>query len=97
MQWWQAVPDAVATGPVPDVEDLTHDSRRASPSTAFAAVPGGRHDGHDFLPEAIEAGAPACVVEASREALWAPYHGRVPLVVVPEVRQAHHRRYGHRR
>ena len=88
MQWWQAVLDAVAKGAVPDVADLTHDSRRTSAATAFAAVPGGRFDGHTFLQQAVEAGARACVVEASREALWAPFVGRVPLVVVPDVRMA---------
>ncbi len=88
MQWWQAVPEAVARGEVPDVADLTHDSRLASPATAFAAVSGGRFDGHAFLAQAIEAGTPACVVEASREANWEPFVGRVPLVVVPDVRAA---------
>ncbi len=88
MQWWQAVPDAVAKGPVPDVADLTHDSRHVAPDTAFAAVPGLRFDGHDFLQQAIDAGVPACVVEAARKATWAPFVGRVPLVVVPDVRQA---------
>src|SRR5690606_17221001 len=32
--------------------------------------------------------APACVVEASRREAWAQYEGRVPLVVVPDVRSA---------
>lgn len=88
MQWWQSVPEAVTRGEVPEVADLTHDSRRVSPSTAFAAVPGRQHDGHDFLSQAIEAGAPACVVEAGREDAWAPFAGRVPFVIVPDVRQA---------
>jgi UDP-N-acetylmuramoyl-L-alanyl-D-glutamate--2,6-diaminopimelate ligase len=88
MHWWQDVPEAAALGAVPDVADLTHDSRRAGPGTAFAAVPGRRFDGHAFLQAAVGAGAPACVVEASRRELWAPFEGRVPLVVVPDVRRA---------
>jgi UDP-N-acetylmuramyl pentapeptide synthase len=83
MQWWQAVPDAVAIGEVPAVTSLTHDSRRASPTTAFAAVPGGRFDGHDFLDQVIAAGAPACVVQASHEAQWTQYKAHVPLVTIP--------------
>ena len=86
MQWWQSVPGAIARGDVPDVADLTHDSRLASPATAFAAVPGRRFDGHAFLQQAIDAGAPTCVVEAPSEHLWAPFVGRVPIVVVPDVR-----------
>lgn len=88
MQWWQAVEAAHSTGEVPEVSDLTHSSRQAGPETAFAAVPGKTFDGHRFLEDAIAAGAPVCIVEASREALWAPFVGRVPLVVVPDVRAA---------
>ena len=88
MQWWQAEPDAIAMGAVPDVDDLTHDSRMAAPTTAFAAVPGRRFDGHAFLQQALDAGAPACVVQASRQEMWTAFAGRVPLVVVADVRHA---------
>lgn len=88
MEWWQAVPDALAFGEIPDVEDLTHDSRQASPATAFAAVPGRRYDGHDFIEAAVNGGATACVVESGSEAKWASFKGRVPLLVVPDVRHA---------
>jgi UDP-N-acetylmuramoyl-L-alanyl-D-glutamate--2,6-diaminopimelate ligase len=88
MEWWQAVPEALAIGVIPHVEHLTHDSRQASPDIAFAAIPGRRFDGHDFLHQAVDAGAPACVVEASRKDAWAGISGRVPLIVVPDVRRA---------
>ena len=88
MTWWQAVPDARIRGEVPVVAGLTHDSRLVTPDTAFAAVPGKRFDGHAFLSQASDAGAPAFVVEAGREETWRPFESRVPLVVVPDVRQA---------
>jgi len=37
------------------------DSRRVKPGQIFVAVSGARHDGHDFIPEAVEKGA-SCVV-----------------------------------
>src|SRR4051812_2041230 len=88
MSWWQAVDGARSIGVVPDVADITHDSRRAGPGVAFAAITGRRADGHDFVSTAIEAGASAVVVQADREAKWAPFSGRVPMVVVPDTREA---------
>jgi UDP-N-acetylmuramoyl-L-alanyl-D-glutamate--2,6-diaminopimelate ligase len=73
---------------VPDVADLTHDSRLSRPGVAFAAVPGSRRDGHDFLDAALRAGAEALVVQADHEAEWAPFATLAPLVVVDDVRAA---------
>ncbi len=42
---------------------LCADSRRAESGDLFVAVPGTRHDGHDFVAEAAAAGARAAVVE----------------------------------
>jgi UDP-N-acetylmuramoyl-tripeptide--D-alanyl-D-alanine ligase len=39
------------------------DSRRSGPGDCFFAIPGERHDGHDFVPAAIAAGASMVVVE----------------------------------
>lgn len=43
---------------------ITADSRRAAPSTAFAAYPGTQRDGRDFIDEAIARGAAAVLWEA---------------------------------
>ena len=86
MEWWRAAAAARAIGEPPAVADLTHDSRLVAPGTAFAAVPGFRHDGHDYLAAAAAAGAPALVVQADSEAKWGPFAGRVPLVIVEDVR-----------
>lgn len=46
------------------IADVTHDSRQVGPGTLFVAIEGGSHDGHQFVPSAIEAGAVAvCVTE----------------------------------
>src|SRR3972149_9792140 len=88
MEWWQAAAAARALGEVPSVPDLTHDSRQLAPGMAFAAVPGFRVDGHDYLEAALAAGASALVVQADREEKGARLRGRVPLVVVGDVRSA---------
>lgn len=43
----------------PEVLLLTEDSRRVRPGALFAALPGTRQDGHDFVPQALAAGAVA--------------------------------------
>ena len=88
MDWWQAAPAARAIGIVPAISQLTHDSRRVTPRSGFAAIPGAANDGHDHIAEAIEAGASVAVVQQASEAKWAPYVGRIPLVVVPDTRAA---------
>lgn len=49
----------------PDVEalSLVNDARQAHLGSVFVAVPGTKVDGHEFLPQACEAGAVAVVVE----------------------------------
>ncbi len=46
-----------------EISALAYDNRRVRPGTLFFCVPGERADGHDFAPAAVEAGAPALVVE----------------------------------
>ena len=46
-----------------DVRDLAYDSRRVSKGALFFCFPGEKTDGHDFAPNAVEAGAAALVVE----------------------------------
>jgi UDP-N-acetylmuramoyl-L-alanyl-D-glutamate--2,6-diaminopimelate ligase len=47
-----------------DVRSLTTDSRRVSAGDAFIAWPGYGVDGRQFVPQALAAGARACLVEA---------------------------------
>ena len=87
MEWW-AVEGARAVGEPPPVAEITYDSRRAGPETAFIAVPGRQADGHDFLAAALAAGAPALVVQSDHETKWQPFRGRAPLVILPDTRAA---------
>jgi UDP-N-acetylmuramoyl-L-alanyl-D-glutamate--2,6-diaminopimelate ligase len=64
-----------------EIRDLAYDNRRAGPGTLFFCFPGERTDGHDFAPAAVEAGAPALVVER-------PLELDVPQVQVEDARAA---------
>src|SRR5207253_6237320 len=45
---------------------VTSDSRAVRPGTAFVALRGERHDGHDYLEAAVAAGAALVVVDKGR-------------------------------
>ena len=59
-----------------EVLDLTQDSRKVKPGVVFVAVAGTSSDGHRFIPEVIEKGALALVVE-SEIAIPKSYNGAV--------------------
>ena len=54
--------------PTGEVKGLTYDSRRAAEGMLFAALPGAAADGHDFVAQAAQAGALACLVQRPVEA-----------------------------
>jgi UDP-N-acetylmuramoyl-L-alanyl-D-glutamate--2,6-diaminopimelate ligase len=56
-------PERVVGIPVGEVRGLAYDSRTVTPGTVFFAVPGEHVDGHDFVTDAVAAGAIAVVVE----------------------------------
>jgi UDP-N-acetylmuramoyl-L-alanyl-D-glutamate--2,6-diaminopimelate ligase len=53
--------------PSVEIDALAYDSRRVEPGTLFFCVPGQTSDGHAFAPFAVQAGAPALVVERELE------------------------------
>ncbi len=59
---------------------VTTDSRAVNPGCAFVALRGEKHDGHAFLPAAIDAGAVLVIVERGR----APVDARVDAVEVED-------------
>jgi UDP-N-acetylmuramoyl-L-alanyl-D-glutamate--2,6-diaminopimelate ligase len=59
----KAVRGNVAGIPETHILDVTHDSRQAGPGTLFVAIRGAEFDGHDYVDEAIAAGASAVCVE----------------------------------
>ena len=57
---------AVRPDPLPEgvgVLRVDYDSRRVGPGSLFVAIPGGRVDGHVFVPDAVASGAVAVIVE----------------------------------
>ncbi|MGY4707828.1 UDP-N-acetylmuramoyl-L-alanyl-D-glutamate--2,6-diaminopimelate ligase [Candidatus Bipolaricaulota sp. J31] len=70
------------TAPRLPVSGLSWDSRGVVPGDLFFALTGKKHDGHDFIPEAIAKGAVAVIGE--RELTGLP----VPYIRVPDAREA---------
>ena len=67
------------------VEAVAYDSRRVDRGALFVAVPGFETDGHRFLPEALERGAAAVLVQEDHRSLWEPaVAGRGVAVAVAE-------------
>ena len=56
-------PERVVGVPIGEVTSLAYDSRRVNAGALFFAVPGEHADGHRYVPDAVEAGAQAVVVE----------------------------------
>ena len=63
------------------VTGLTSDSRKVAPGNLFFALVGDSVDGHRFVPEALEKGAVAAVVERAQDT-------EARLIVVPDTRVA---------
>jgi len=72
--------------PEVQVRGLAYDSRRVKRDWAFICVRGAKTDGHRFIPEAIQRGASALVVESGREAGLEPPPGGA-IAVVPDSRE----------
>lgn len=64
-----------------DVGDVTFDSRSPQTGALFCCVPGELHDGHDFAPIAVDAGAAALLCERRLDL-------DVPQLIVRDVRAA---------
>ena len=75
-------PERVIGIPVGTVTGLAYDSRQVEPGTLFFAVPGVHVDGHDFVPQAVERGAQAVVLERELPGV------AVPQLVVERTRNA---------
>ena len=58
------LPNAKAVNPAKsEIISLCQDSRRVKSGSVFVAIRGRKFDGHDFIGEAVRAGAAACVCE----------------------------------
>ena len=65
-----------------DISALAYDSRKVEPGCLFAAIPGTQVDGHNYIQQAIDAGAVAIVGERNVDT------GDKPLIIVKESRHA---------
>lgn len=54
------------------ISTVTTDSRSVDPDCLFVAIPGERHDGHDYAADALAAGAGAVLVASGRGATCEP-------------------------
>jgi UDP-N-acetylmuramoyl-L-alanyl-D-glutamate--2,6-diaminopimelate ligase len=70
--------------PSVEISGVSHDSRKIRPGWIFVAMVGEKSDGHDFISQAINAGAAAMIAERSRGQEFE----RIPWVRVPDSRCA---------
>jgi UDP-N-acetylmuramoyl-L-alanyl-D-glutamate--2,6-diaminopimelate ligase len=73
----------VALSQDPVISGVTADSRKVTKGTLFAALPGTKVDGRDFIPAAIQAGAAAILAAEDTKAF------DVPLVYAEDVRRTY--------
>ena len=81
----QQKPDSVGDLFEREVEAICFDTRNVKSNSVFVAIKGNDRDGHDYLPQAIEAGAIALVVE-NKSKVPAEYPYLV--VEIPDTRAA---------
>ena len=78
-----AVLDKLNWKPSHSISRITSDSRMAGPGTLFVACKGTRMDAHDFIGQAIQAGAAAIVCESIPESATVRH---IPVIQVPSSR-----------
>jgi UDP-N-acetylmuramoyl-L-alanyl-D-glutamate--2,6-diaminopimelate ligase len=74
----------------PPISAVTADSRKAGPGVLFAALPGTKVDGRDFIPAALAAGAAAVIAAEDTPDI------AVPLIRTSDPRRAYARRHAAR-
>ncbi len=82
---FEGIVEGAAEGASVDVVGVTSDSRHVRDGFVYVGIRGGRHDGRDFVHDAVDRGAIACVVEGPE-----PFSNgiHVPVMVVPDARLA---------
>ena len=70
------------------IQRISTDSRNLAPGSVFWALRGETHDGHDFIPQALERGAALCVADASRAAAASVSLSSGPLLLVRDTNAA---------
>ena len=67
-----------------EINDIEHDSRKATPGTLFACIVGAHVDGHEFIPQAREKGAVAIITDNEN----APMPAGMDVLLVPQLSEA---------
>ncbi len=65
-----------------EIGGIAYDSRKVKPGFVFVAISGAQFDGHNFIDQAISAGAAAIIGERSCDS------GDKPVIIVPDSRRA---------
>lgn len=78
----------VAGNPETVIRGVTNDSRAVAPGGLFVAVPGFKVDGHDFLRQAVDAGATALLVQRDHQAVWSELGADIAIIAADETRMA---------
>ena len=76
-----------------EIGDIVYDSRKVKRNTAFVCMRGTKTDSHDYIPQALEQGASALIVEQTVEGCqeacpWESADEGVAVVQVPNGREA---------
>lgn len=83
------IPEAQAFGAVDvAISHMTYDSRQVQPGGLFVAIKGYHVDGHTYVPQALECGVAAVVVDQRHWNAATPIPQNATLVVVPDSRVA---------
>ena len=69
--------------PLTEITDLVYDSRKVTPGSLFICITGSVSDGHAYVPQVIEKGAAAILVEHPVEA-----PENVTVIQTPDTRYA---------
>ena len=77
-------------GSNPEITAASYDSRSAAPESIFVAIAGFKVDGHDYVRQALVAGASAVAIQADREQKWSSVlsESSSPALIVSDTRQA---------
>lgn len=64
------------------ISEVVQDSRRAGPGACFVAIRGERADGHEYIAQAVAAGAAAIVVQADAREIWSAQAADADVAVI---------------
>lgn len=71
-----------------EVREIVSDSKRVAPGSLFVALTGSKQEGREFIPEAIERGAAAVVLEGAMPRIEPEREGSLAVVRVADSRRA---------